>query len=302
MMSNQIQNNWLEPFADRVRCDAPLHKMCWFQVGGTADYIFKPQSIADLQHFLQSKPADLAVFVLGVGSNILIRDGGFRGCVIRLGRSFNYVRHEDTSAIIAGAATLDLNVALYAAEQGLGGLEFLSGIPGTIGGALAMNAGAYGGEIAQVLISATAMHFNGRLQELKATEIDYCYRGNHLGPDWIFLEGKLKVSPANSELLLARINEIQQQRETTQPIRMRTSGSTFKNPTHHKAWQLIDQAGCRGLRIGGAQVSDMHCNFFLNVESATASDIEQLITIVQKRVVDNSGITLEAEIKIFGEP
>lgn len=281
------------------RENAELSKMCWFGVGGVADVFFKPYDTEDLAFFLKNKPKDIPHFILGVGSNVLIRDSGFKGVVIRLGREFNYVKFGEEK-VIAGGATLDLNVAVHSAENGYAGLEFLSGIPGTIGGAIQMNAGAYGTEVKDVLISAKAVDEEGNIIELQNHDFGFKYRSHSLKIPYIFTEATFKSSLGNASEIKINLDEIQQRRISTQPIRSKTGGSTFKNPEGMKAWELIDKAGCRGLEIGGAQVSEKHCNFFINTGHATAEDLEDLISEVKNRVFNNSGILLQEEIKIIG--
>jgi UDP-N-acetylmuramate dehydrogenase len=280
------------------RENADLGKMCWFQVGGKASVLFKPKDINDLSNFLKNKPKDIPHFVFGVGSNIIIKDEGFDGVAIRLGREFATV-HNENDIIIAGAGTLDLNVALYSAEAGVSGLEFLSGIPGTVGGALAMNAGAYGVETKDVLISATAVNDKGEIREFSNKEFGFKYRGKNLDNSWIFVQAKFQGRSGKKEDIISKIAEIQKSREDSQPIRSRTGGSTFKNPEGNKAWQLIDKAGCRGLKIGGAQVSEKHCNFFINTGDATSKDLVDLINEVKRRVLETSGVELEVELKVI---
>jgi UDP-N-acetylmuramate dehydrogenase len=236
--------------------------------------------------------------VLGVGSNLLVRDGGIKGVVIRLMRGFTTVTAEGHE-VVAGAGAPDLNVALTAREHALAGLEFLSGIPGTIGGAIAMNAGAYGGEFAQVLISAEAVDRAGQRHRVSAAELGFSYRHSSAPADWIFTSARLKAEPGDQLAIARRIAEIDSTRSDSQP-RSRTGGSTFVNPPGHKAWELIDQAGCRGLRIGQAQVSEKHCNFLINLGAATATDIEALGEEVRQRVFDKSGVRLEWEIRRLG--
>jgi UDP-N-acetylmuramate dehydrogenase len=268
----------LPPVRGRLTENAPLAPVTWFRVGGPAEILFKPADAEDLAAFIAAKPADVALTVIGVGSNLLVRDGGIPGVVVRLGRSFAGIARED-DALICGAAALDLNVALFARDAGIGGLEFLSGIPGTIGGALRMNAGAYGREIADVLLRAEA----------------------------IFVAAALRADPGDPAAIQARIAEIRDARESSQPVRARTGGSTFANPTDpraegRKAWELIDLAGCRGLRVGGAQVSEKHCNFLINAGDATAEDIERLGEEVRARVARRFGVTLRWEIRRIGLP
>ncbi len=288
------------------RFDAPLSKTNWFGVGGAAEVLFKPEDTDDLAQFMKHKPADLPVTVIGVGSNLIVRDGGIAGVVIRLGRFFNEAKIDtdfaaDGSVMVAGAAMLDLHFARVAASLGRSGLEFLSGIPGTIGGALAMNAGAYGREVKDVLLRAEAVNAAGEIVMLSVDEMHYSYR-HYGGPaGLIFTRGWFATTAEAAEVVEARMAEIQEKREASQPIRERTGGSTFANPEGHKAWELIDRAGCRGLTIGGAQMSPLHCNFMINTGGATASDLEALGEEVRARVKADSGVDLRWEIKRIGE-
>lgn len=281
------------------RSDVNLAKFCWFQIGGNAKVLYKPADAEDLSHFIKNLPADIPYFVFGVGSNLLIRDQEFNGVAIRLGRNFNYVEFGNDNTVKSGATMLDLNLALASADHGIGGLEFFAGIPGTIGGAIAMNAGAYGKETKDVLLSAKAIREDGEIVELSVADMGYKYRGQSLEKKHIFLEATFQGMKEDIEVVKQRIIEIQDKRSQTQPIKTRTGGSTFKNPEGHKAWQLIDDAGCRGLSIGGAQVSEMHCNFFINKGNASADDMINLINTVKDRVYRKSGIMLEEEIKII---
>lgn len=285
----------------RYRENADLARITWFRVGGPAEIMFRPEDADDLADFLRTCPDDVPVTVLGVGSNILIRDGGVPGVVIRLGRAFATIEAEGTDMIV-GAGALDANVARAAAEAGIAGLEFLAGIPGTIGGALRMNGGAYGFEMKDVLVSAQAIGADGTMLDLGATDMGFGYRHADVAPDVIFTRAYLRGHAGVREDITARIIEIQNARAATQPVRTRTGGSTFKNPTDHKAWELIDAAGCRGLTHGDAQVSEQHCNFLINRGTATAADIEALGEEVRRRVKAASGITLEWEIRIIGVP
>jgi UDP-N-acetylmuramate dehydrogenase len=284
----------------RITENVSLKKTNWFQVGGAAEILFKPADLADLQFFLKNR-GDLNVTILGVGSNIVVRDGGISGVVIKLGREFAGIEHSG-EAVLCGAAALDVNVAHYCQLNSLAGLEFLSGIPGTIGGALAMNGGAYGRETADILLSAQALDMEGNLHEFSPAELKYGYRkcGLLAEKPLIFTSAILQAQAGNAEEIAARISEIKAEREASQPVRSRTGGSTFKNPDGLKAWQLIDAAGCRGLQFGGAQMSEMHCNFLINTGSASAADIENLVHEVQKRVYEKSGILLEPELKFLG--
>ena len=283
----------------RLVADAPLGPQTWFRTGGPAEVLFRPADVEDLSSFLAAVPADVAVTVLGVGSNLLVRDGGVKGVVVRLMRGFTGIEVEGHE-VVSGAGALDLNVALTAREHSLAGLEFLSGIPGTIGGAVAMNGGAYGGELAQVLVSAEAVDRAGKVHRVDAAALGFTYRHSAAPPDWIFTSARLRAAPGDQLAIARRMGEIDAARTDSQP-RSRTGGSTFVNPTGHKAWELIDQAGCRGLRIGDAQVSEKHCNFLLNLGAATAADIETLGEEVRRRVFAQSGVRLEWEIRRIGE-
>jgi UDP-N-acetylmuramate dehydrogenase len=278
-----------------------LSAVTWFRVGGPAEVLFKPAGIEDLAQFLKQKPSDVPVTVIGVGSNLLVRDGGIEGVVVRLGRGFTDIRATGTT-LSAGAGALDLSVALSARDAGIGGLEFLSGIPGTIGGALRMNAGAYESDVSQVFVNADVLDATGTLHRLSKAEMSFTYRHSGVAKDWIFVGGAFEGHADDPKAVHARIQDIQTKREESQPIRARTGGSTFVNPIGHKAWKLIDDAGCRGLRKGDAMVSDKHCNFLINTGNASAADIESLGEEVRRRVRDRSGIELVWEIKRIGRP
>jgi UDP-N-acetylmuramate dehydrogenase len=283
----------------RLTADAPLGPQTWFATGGPAEVLFRPADVEDLAAFLAALPTDVPVTVLGVGSNVIVRDGGIRGVVIRLLRGFTAIT-VDGHEVVAGAGAPDLNVALTAREHSLAGLEFLSGIPGTIGGAFPTNAGAYGGELAEVLISAEAVDRAGRIFTVTPKELGLSYRHSDAPTDWIFTSARLKAAPGDQLAIARRISEIDSARADSQP-RSRTGGSTFANPPGHKAWELIDAAGCRGLKVGGAQVSEKHTNFLINTGAATASDIEKLGEEVRRRVFDKSGVELQWEIRRLGE-
>jgi len=283
----------------RLSAGASLAKVTWFGVGGPAEVLFKPADADDLAHFLKHKPADVPVTVIGVGSNLLVRDGGVPGVVVRLGRGFASIL-VNKADVIAGAGALDGNVALAAMQASVSGLEFLSGVPGTIGGALRMNAGAYGAEMKDIVIGAVALDGGGNRHELSAEDLGFSYRKSTVPADWVFVESHLRGFAGQVEDIRARMDDIRLAREDSQPLRTSTGGSTFKNPKDHKAWQLIDEAGCRGLRIGGAQVSEKHCNFLINHGTASGSDIESLGEEVRKRVKATSGIDLTWEIRRIG--
>jgi UDP-N-acetylmuramate dehydrogenase len=284
----------------RLVADAPLGPQTWFRTGGPAEVLFRPADVEDLASFLAALPADVAVTVLGVGSNLLVRDGGVKGVVVRLMRGFTAIAVEGDE-VVSGTGALDLNVALTARDHALVGLEFLSGIPGTIGGAVAMNGGAYGGELSQVLVSAEAVDRAGDIHRVDAAELGFGYRHSTAPADWIFTSVRLRATPGDQLAIARRIAEIDAVRTESQP-RSRTGGSTFVNPENHKAWELIDRAGCRGLRIGDAQVSEKHCNFLINLGAATAADIEALGEEVRRRVLADSGVQLEWEIRRIGVP
>jgi UDP-N-acetylmuramate dehydrogenase len=291
----------LPPARGRLTADASIGKQTWFGVGGPAEVLFRPAHIADLAAFLAALPPTVPVTVIGVGSNLLVRDGGIPGVVIRLGRGFAGIEVAGDE-IRAGAAALDRIVAFAAAGAGLGGLEFLSGIPGSIGGSVRMNAGAYGREIKDVLLSATALDCTGKTHIVDSREMGLSYRHSEVDPSWVIVEARLRGASGDRAVIVGRLNEIRAAREATQPVRARTGGSTFKNPPGDSAWRLIDAAGCRGLVRGGAMVSQQHTNFLINTGSATAADLENLGEEVRRRVYENSGIVLEWEIERIGSP
>jgi UDP-N-acetylmuramate dehydrogenase len=285
----------------RLLANQPLGPFTWFRVGGPAQVLFTPENESDLAYFLTHLPAEIPLTVIGVGSNLIVRDGGVPGVTIRLGRGFNdIVAAGDT--ITAGTAALDKRVAEAAAAAGIGGLEFYFGIPGSIGGALRMNAGANGGETKDVLVSATGVTRAGATISLSHAEMKFAYRKSGADPSIIFTSALFRGRPTDPEAIRARMAEVQNHRETAQPIREKTGGSTFKNPPGLSAWKVIDAAGCRGLIVGDAQVSEMHCNFLINRGNATAHDIESLGETVRARVNAHSGVELEWEIKRIGNP
>jgi UDP-N-acetylmuramate dehydrogenase len=291
----------LPPVRGSYKENAPLKDLVWFRAGGPAETLFRPADAEDLATFLYAKPADLAVTVIGVGSNLLIRDGGIPGVVVRLPGSFGKVVADGTR-VRAGAAALDAVVARAAADAGIAGLEFLRGIPGTIGGALRMNAGCYGREIKDVFVEAKAVDGSGNIVTLTPSDMAFVYRKSGTPGDLIFVEAVLQGETGDPDEIRARMNALVEQRESTQPVKAKTGGSSFKNPPGQKAWQLIDQAGCRGLMHAAAQVSEKHCNFFINTGDATAGDIEALGEEVRARVKEKFGIELEWEIKRVGVP
>jgi UDP-N-acetylmuramate dehydrogenase len=285
----------------RLLANQPLADLTWFRVGGPAQVLFMPESEDDLAYFLAHLP-ELPVTVIGLGSNLIVRDGGVPGVVIRLGRGFNEAKVEEGNRVRAGSGVPDVKVARAAQEAGVGGLSFLRGIPGAIGGALRMNGGAYGSETKDVLIEARGVDRNGDVRVFANADMGYSYRHCGVSDDIIFTQALFQGRAGDPAAIGAEMDKITEAREATQPVKSRTGGSTFKNPPGHKAWQLIDAAGCRGLVIGDAQVSEMHCNFLINRGSATANDIETLGETVRARVKENSGVELEWEIKRIGVP
>jgi len=295
----------LPPTRGRIAGDAPLAPFTWFRVGGPAEALLRPADTADLAAFLAALPHTVPVHVLGACSNLIVRDGGLLGVTIRLGRGFNTITVE-ADGVIAGAAALDATVAEHAAAAGLAGLEFLCGVPGSIGGAVAMNAGAYGGDIASVFDWAEIVTRSGEIVRLDGAALAFDYRHSNLPPGGVVVRARLRGTPGDKASIVTRMAEIRAAREASQPIRARTGGSTFRNPDGTpggmKAWELIDAAGCRGLVRGGAQVSEKHANFLINTGTATAADLEGLGDEVRRRVFATSGIRLEWEIKRIGVP
>jgi UDP-N-acetylmuramate dehydrogenase len=283
----------------RLLANQSLAELTWFRVGGPAQVLFMPEDEQDLGYALANLPADMAVTVIGLGSNLIVRDGGVPGVVIRLGRGFGEIAVEDTR-IRAGAAVPDVKVARAAQEAGIAGLSFMRGIPGGVGGALRMNGGAYGRETKDALVEARAVDRQGRVHVLRNADMGYTYRHCGVPGDYIFTEALYQGERGDPAAIAAEMDKITESREATQPIKSRTGGSTFKNPPDRKAWQLIDAAGCRGLKVGGAQVSELHCNFLINRGGATAADIEALGENVRRRVRETSGVALEWEIERIG--
>ncbi len=286
----------------RLLPNVQLSELTWLRAGGPAQLLFTPADADDLAYFLSRCPLDIPVTVIGVGSNLLVRDGGVAGAVIRLARGFNEVKPLGNSRIRAGAAVPDVRLAQAAAPAGIAGLAFYRGIPGTIGGALRMNAGAHGGETKDFLVEARALDRTGKLHIYSNAGMGFTYRHCAVPLDYIFTEATFEGSPGNPAEIEAAMKQVAEYREAKQPIKSRTGGSTFKNPPGHSAWKLIDAAGCRGLRVGGAHMSEMHCNFLINDGNAAAADIERLGELVRERVLAHSGIALEWEIKRIGIP
>lgn len=278
---------------------ADLGRMTWFRVGGPAEVLYSPADVEDLASFLKDRPDDVPLHVIGLGSNMLVRDGGVPGVVIHLGKAFCGITAEGLN-VRCGAGAIDATIATAARDASIAGLEFLTGIPGTIGGGLRMNAGAYGAEIKDIFFSATALDSKGAVHQLGAADMGFSYRHSDVAEDWIFTGVELLGTPGNQDTITTRIREIRAERDQTQPIQARTGGSTFANPPGSKAWALVDAAGCRGLIRGGAQISHKHANFLINTGTATAADLEGLGEDVRKRVKDHAGIELVWEVRRIG--
>ena len=286
----------------KLKSGASLADLTWFRVGGPAEVLYSPADEADLAYFMKRTPVNVPVTVVGLGSNLLVRDGGIAGVVIRLGRGFGEIKIEEGSRLRVGAAVPDVKVARAAADAGIAGLSFYRGIPGCVGGALRMNGGAHGRETKEVVIEARAVDRKGDVHVLPVAELHYDYRHCGAPEDFIFTEALFQGEPGEPAKILAEMEDIAAYREQAQPIKSRTGGSTFKNPPGKKAWQLIDAAGCRGLMVGDAKVSEMHCNFLINEGNATGADLEELGETVRARVKETSGVELEWEIKRLGVP
>lgn len=282
-----------------LKTDVPLAPYSWLRVGGPADVFFMPKDEADLALFLSSLDPDIPVTVLGVASNTLVRDGGIEGVVIRLGPAFGIVE-TDGLRVTAGAAALDARVAKAAAKAGIADLEFYAGVPGTIGGALRMNAGCYGAETKDVLVEVIAIDRRGRRCVISKADMDYSYRKSGASPDLIFTAAIFEGTADVPDAIQSRMDDITQKRENSQPIRSKTGGSTFKNPDGHSAWRVINAAGMRGFRVGGAQMSEQHCNFMINADNATAADLETLGETVRAKVLETQGISLDWEVRRIG--
>lgn len=286
----------------RLTPGVSLADLTWFRVGGPAEVLFSPADEADLAYFMAHTPSSVPVTIVGLGSNLLVRDGGIAGVVIRLGKGFGDIKIQEGSRLRAGTAVPDVKVARAAADAGISGLSFYRGIPGCVGGALRMNGGAHGTETCEVVREVRAVDRQGKLHILPVAELHYTYRHCGAAEDLIFTEALFQGTPGDPAKILAEMDDIAAYREQAQPIKSRTGGSTFKNPPGNKAWQLIDAAGCRGLRIGDAHVSEMHCNFLINDDKASAADLEKLGETVRAQVKAKSGIELEWEIKRLGIP
>ncbi len=282
--------------------NAPLAKLVWFKSGGAADWLFEPADLADLRYFLAHLEGSVPLMALGLGSNLIIRDGGVPGVVVKLGKPFAQVEIGEDCLVTCGAGAHGVLVASTARDAGVAGLEFLRGIPGTVGGFVRMNGGAYGREVADVLVDCDVVTHDGTFLTLPVADLEYTYRHSALTDDMVVVAARFRGQPGDPAAIGAEMERIAEAREQSQPIRTKTGGSTFKNPDGAKAWQLVDDAGCRGLMLGGAQVSEKHTNFLINTGDATSADIEQLGELVKRKVYDNSGVTLEWEIRRVGRP
>ncbi|QIQ88191.1 MAG: UDP-N-acetylmuramate dehydrogenase [Erythrobacter sp.] len=292
----------LEGIRGELTCKAPLAKLVWFKSGGQADWLFEPADLADLRLFIERLGGQLPVMALGLGSNLIIRDGGVPGIVVRLGKPFMTADAGEDSTLTCGAGAPGVLVASTARDAGIAGLEFLRGIPGTVGGFVRMNGGAYGSEVADVLVDCEVILPGGQMVTLSASDLGYTYRHSELPDGAIVVSARFKGRPGDPEEIGAEMDRIAEARENSQPIRTKTGGSTFKNPQGAKAWELVDAAGCRGMTLGGAQVSEKHTNFLINTGNATSADIEGLGELVREKVYKNSGVMLDWEIQRVGRP
>jgi UDP-N-acetylmuramate dehydrogenase len=286
--------------AGKLTPNAPLAPLVWFKSGGTAEWLFEPKDLADLQQLLRDLDPAVPVMALGLGSNMIVRDGGVAGVVVRLGKAFAKVSNSAELTLDCGAGASGILVSSTARDSAIAGLEFLRSIPGTVGGFVRMNGGAYGGEVKDVLTECDVVLRDGSLHTLQVGDLGYTYRHSELPDGAIVVAARFKGRAGKADDIQAEMDRISASREASQPLRSKTGGSTFKNPEGHKAWQLVDEAGCRGLTMGGAQVSEKHCNFLLNLGEATSADIEGLGEEVRRRVKDKSGVTLEWEIQRVG--
>jgi len=285
----------------KIYFDESLSKYSWFNLGGPAKVIFKPKNLNELSIFLKNIKGFDKIKVLGVGSNTLIRDGGFNGIIIKLGKSFSHLSLFDQNTLIAGASALDKNVSNFALENSLTGFEFLSCIPGAIGGGIRMNSGCYGEDISKILVSIQVMDLHGKIKIIQSSDVKFFYRGCNLEDNLIFVSATFRGKKDKKINIQKKINNLIEQKNKDQPYKIKTCGSTFKNPENNKAWKLIKNSGCAGMCIGDARISEKHCNFFINKGNAKSEDLENLIYQVRRKVLDKTGINLELELQIIGE-
>ena len=285
----------------KISFNENLSKLSWFNLGGPAKVLFRPKSLQELSLFLKEIKGIKKIKVLGLGSNTLIRDGGFDGIIIKFGNSFSHLSLFNSNTIIAGASALDKNVSNFALKNSISGFEFMSCIPGTVGGAVRMNSGCYGDDISKILISVQVMDFDGNVKAIQSSDIKFYYRGSSLDNNLIIISATFKGKKDNNLNVQQKINSFMKEKKNTQPSKIKTCGSTFKNPENQKAWKLIKDSGCAGMAVGDAQISEKHCNFFVNKGNAKSRDLEQLINQVQSKVLEKTGINLELELQIIGE-
>jgi len=290
-----------DEISGKILFDEKLSNYSWFNLGGPAKVVFKPKNLSELSNFLKNLKGYRKIKVLGAGSNTLIRDGGFDGIIIKFGKSFDHLSLFDENTLIAGAAALDKNVSNFALENSLSGFEFLSCIPGTIGGGIRMNSGCYDEDISKILLSVQAMDLNGNIKIIYAKDIKFFYRGSDLENNLIFISATFKGKKGKKKNIYEKINNLIEKKKRDQPSKIKTCGSTFKNPSNNKAWKLIKDSGCAGLKIGDAFISEKHCNFFVNKKNAKSEDLENLINKVKSKVFNKTGINLELELQIIGE-
>ena len=288
-------------FPGQILFDENLSKYSWFNLGGPAKIIFKPKNLNELSIFLKKTNGLGKIKVLGAGSNTLIRDGGFNGIIIKLGKSFSHISLFDKNTIIAGSSTLDKNLSNFGLDNSLSGFEFLSCIPGTIGGGIRMNSGCYGEDISKILISVQVMDLNGQVRVIYSSDINFSYRACNLDSNLIFISATLRGKKESKLNIQKKINNLVEKKKEDQPSKIKTCGSTFKNPENNKAWSLIKNSGCAGMKIGDAYISEKHCNFFVNKKNAKSQDLENLIYQVKSKVLNKTGIKLELELEIIGE-
>ena len=300
MITALQQNSALPEVRGKLKADTPLAPLVWFKSGGNAQWLFEPADLDDLQNFIRSLDPATPVMALGLGSNMIVRDGGVPGVVVRLGKAFAKVESAGDTILNCGGGASGILVSSTARDAGIAGMEFLRSIPGTVGGFVRMNGGAYGGEVKDILIDCDVLMRDGELVTMPVADLHYSYRHSELPDGAIVIAARFEGVPGEAEAIQAEMDRISASREASQPLRSKTGGSTFKNPEGHKAWQLVDEAGCRGLTIGGAQVSEKHTNFLLNTGDATSSDIEELGEEVRRRVKAKSGIELQWEIQRLG--
>ena len=290
-----------EKISGKITFNESLSKLSWFNLGGPAQVLFRPKNLNELSIFLKKINGFCEIKVIGAGSNTLIRDGGFKGVIIKLGKAFSHLSLLNSGKIIAGTSALDKNVSKFALENSLSGLEFLSCIPGSIGGAVRMNSGCYGEDISNILVSVQAMDYTGNIKIINSSDIKFHYRGSNLNNNLIFISATFKGIKNTKFKIQNKINMFLKKKESAQPLKVRTCGSTFKNPENEKAWKLIQDSGCSGMKIGDAQISDKHCNFFINKGKAKSKDLEKLIFQVKEKVFKKTGVNLELEVQIIGK-